>query len=286
MNKNALHQLLTNVTYIGKLRYKTEIHEGEHAGIVDPTVFHHVQTTLKRNGRNGGVYVRNKHGALLKGLLFCAACGSAMQHTYSGGGKSGRRYRYYVCTKTQQRGRDACPDSSVPAHEIENLVVDQIRDVGANPAVLGATLAATRHQVDEERESLGTELAALRRYTARDEADLRRLATTEVADGASLARVADLEERVGAGERRMTEIQVRMGDLERERIDDAEATASLAGFKPVWDALTPREQIRVLQLLVQRVVLNGADGNLSITFHPNGIKLLAGEATRPQESAA
>ena len=28
----SLHKLLTNVTYIGKVRYKNEIHDGEHAG--------------------------------------------------------------------------------------------------------------------------------------------------------------------------------------------------------------------------------------------------------------
>ena len=35
--RTALHHLLTNVTYIGKLRYKDEVHDGEHAAIVEPT---------------------------------------------------------------------------------------------------------------------------------------------------------------------------------------------------------------------------------------------------------
>jgi len=29
-NKTSLHRLLTNVTYIGQVRYKDEIHNGEH----------------------------------------------------------------------------------------------------------------------------------------------------------------------------------------------------------------------------------------------------------------
>jgi hypothetical protein len=40
-------------------------------------VFERVQTTLQRNGRSGGVEVRNRHGALLKRLLRCTACGTA-----------------------------------------------------------------------------------------------------------------------------------------------------------------------------------------------------------------
>ena len=33
--KTALHQLLRNVVYIGKLRYRTELHPGEHEAIVE-----------------------------------------------------------------------------------------------------------------------------------------------------------------------------------------------------------------------------------------------------------
>jgi site-specific DNA recombinase len=124
--KNGLYQMLTNVAYIGKVRYKTEVYEGEHEAIVGEEVFRQVQAALQRNGRGGTV--RNKHGALLKGLLRCAACGCHMTHTYSSKGQ--RRYRYYVCTQAQQRGRHTCPSPSVPAGEIERFVVDQIRAIG------------------------------------------------------------------------------------------------------------------------------------------------------------
>jgi site-specific DNA recombinase len=46
---------------------------------------------------------------------------------------------------------------------------------------------------------------------------------------------------------------------------------------PAWGALTPDEQARVVQLLVSRVDYDGAKGKLSITFHPLGLKTLAGE---------
>jgi site-specific DNA recombinase len=64
--KNALHQLLTNVAYAGKVRYKDEVHPGEHEAIIELSVFEQVQALLSRNGQNGGREVRNKHGALLR----------------------------------------------------------------------------------------------------------------------------------------------------------------------------------------------------------------------------
>ena len=42
--------LLTNVAYVGKVRYKTEIHEGEHAALIDVGLWQRVQTLLSRNG--------------------------------------------------------------------------------------------------------------------------------------------------------------------------------------------------------------------------------------------
>ncbi|MCC7475624.1 MAG: recombinase zinc beta ribbon domain-containing protein [Pirellulales bacterium] len=93
--KNNLYALLTNVTYIGQINYKDEVHRGEHMPIVPDELFQRVQALLARNGHTGGRVVRNKHVALLRGLLRCAACGRAMSHTFTS--KGNRRYRYYVC---------------------------------------------------------------------------------------------------------------------------------------------------------------------------------------------
>jgi len=45
----------------------------------------------------------------------------------------------------------------------------------------------------------------------------------------------------------------------------------------VWETLSPREQVRVIRLLVQRVDYDGEKGTVSVTFHPAGIKTLADE---------
>jgi site-specific DNA recombinase len=44
--------------------------------------------------------------------------------------------------------------------------------------------------------------------------------------------------------------------------------------------LTPREQARIVELLVQRVDFDGATNKVSITFHPSGIKTLVDELNK------
>src|SRR5262249_28168570 len=113
--KSSLHHLLTNVTYVGKVRYKREVHAGEHAGIVDAELWQDVQELLRRHGQTRGAWARTRHGALLKGLLYCVGCGECMKPTH-GRGKRARLYRYYFCRR-RQRG---CPPGSLPALDLEH----------------------------------------------------------------------------------------------------------------------------------------------------------------------
>lgn len=48
-DKNNLHALLTNPIYIGKIRHRDDLFNGEHQPIVDPTLFYRVIERLKRN---------------------------------------------------------------------------------------------------------------------------------------------------------------------------------------------------------------------------------------------
>ena len=38
-NKDSLYKILANITYIGMIRYKSEVHNGEHAAIIDDESF-------------------------------------------------------------------------------------------------------------------------------------------------------------------------------------------------------------------------------------------------------
>src|SRR5437867_8202612 len=126
--KTNLYRLLTNVSYAGRVRYKTEVHAGEHAAIVDSETFERVQALLRRNGPGSG-RARTRGSALLQGVLRCAPCGCSMTPAHTKRGN--RRYRYYTCTNAQKRGWQACPSRSIPAAEMDQVVLAQIR--GACP---------------------------------------------------------------------------------------------------------------------------------------------------------
>ncbi|MCL6503247.1 MAG: zinc ribbon domain-containing protein [Pirellulales bacterium] len=263
------------MAYVGKIRYKHEVHNGEHPAIVDPAVFARVQALLHRNGRTRGAPVRNKFGALLKGLLRCVPCGCAMTptHTTKDGNK---RYRYYVCSSAQKRGWNTCPSKSIPAAQIEQLVVEQIRCIGKDPDLLQATITQARAQDEARLAELEAERRGLDRELARWHAELQKIPPNPV-DDPTIARLADLQERIRLAEDRTGRVREEAAAIRRRRIDDDEVALALSVFDPVWESLTPAEQARVVQLLVERVDYDGARGKVSITFQPAGIKTLADE---------
>lgn len=278
-NKNTLYGLLTNVAYVGKVRYKDEVYDGEHEAIVDAESFENVQRQLRTNHRTGGARVRNQFGALLKGLLRCTPCDCSMMHSHTT--KDGnKRYRYYVCVNAQKRGWQNCPSRSIPAAEIERFVVDQIRAVAIDPQIFAATLAEASKQVGESLDALADERRTVERDLAPAASELHQLALETIkCDGESPSSkaLADTQERVRLGEVRLTEIREESISLRAETVSESEIARALGDFDGMWAALSPREQARVLQLLIERVEYDGEGGTVSVTFRPNGIKALAEE---------
>ena len=275
-NKNSLFKLLTNRIYLGKITYKDEVHEGEHPAIVDGEIFRRAQRLLKRNGTTGGRHVRNRFGALLKGLLYCTPCECAMTHTHTT--KNGnKRYRYYVCANAQSRGWHTCPSPSVPAPEIERFVVEQVKSIGRDTDLLAETLEQSRHQREESIKELEAEKRSLERQLNRYSTELRELAGRLATNGTATDRMADLQDGIRTAEQRATEVREQIIVLSRELVDAREVAQACSLFDPVWETLTAREQARILHLLIERVDYDGVNSNVSITFHPTGIKTLADE---------
>jgi site-specific DNA recombinase len=257
--RTSLYKLLTNVAYAGKVRYKQEVHPGEHAAIVDVGIWQRVQALLACNGRSGGAPVRNQFGALLKGLLQCKPCGCAMTpvHTTRQGTK---RYRYYVCTKAQKNGWKTCPSKSVPAAQLEQVVVEEVQRLVRDPALVEEVLAQARQQEESRCAEWHTEQRSLERELAKWHQEMRRLTGElhpEVDNGPLVNRLADLQERITTVEERSRKLRAQLHAVQSQALAEKDAMAALASFRPVWAALTPREQVRLVELLVERVDYDG-----------------------------
>jgi site-specific DNA recombinase len=278
--KNSLYRLLTNVVYTGKIAFKGAVYEGEHDGIVDPDLWQEAQKILQRNGRTGGREVRNKYGALLKGILYCTACGTGMVHTYTS--KKGKRYRYYVCLNAQQRGWSSCPSKALNAQEIEDAVVNQIRGIGGSKTVVAATLAKIQEESRERLAELESEQRSRERELKRLHGRVQDLTKSSFSTNSdrkqAIDQLADLEDQIRTVEQRVTLIREEAALIQKQTLKERDVTEALAAFDPIWDSLAPREQTRIIRLLVDRVGYDGRDNRVTVTFRSQGMKALCSQA--------
>src|SRR5215471_17752742 len=144
LRRGHIYKMLANVVYSGRLRVGDEVVSGEHEAIIDQQTFDLVQARLQQTAVTpGGPRVKTE--ALLRGFLYCAACGSGMYPTYSASKE--RRYRYYLCYQAQQKLDGSCTARSVSASAVEDAVVESIRRVGIHPEVLAETARVARQRL-------------------------------------------------------------------------------------------------------------------------------------------
>jgi site-specific DNA recombinase len=196
-----------------------------------------------------------------------------------------RRYRYYTCTSAQKRGWHTCPSKSIPAGEIERFVIEQIRRIGKEPALWQQTLADASAQPQARQAELETERSVIERDVRLWMTEMRVLALEvgQSPSGAVVARLSDIQERIRAAEERTRAIDDEKLSFAHSQVHENEGEQALAGLDAEWETLSPREQARIVQLLVERVDYDGAAQTVSITFHPGGIQTLADDVAERQK---
>jgi len=208
VDKGNIYKLLNNRVYLGQAVHKGVPYQGEHSAVITQDLWDKAHEILKVSPRQRAAHTRCQTPALLKGLLF-APGGDAMSPTHTR--RRGRLYRYYVAQSILKKGSNTCPAGRLPAAEIENAVVQQLRFLICSPEVIVGTWRAARQNSKDLKES-----------------DVRE---------------------------------------------------ALSQLGPLWDQLFPAEQLRIVQLLVERI--NVDPEGLEIRLRADGLSSLAREC-RPR----
>jgi site-specific DNA recombinase len=141
IDKGALYKLLNNPIYIGQAVHKGTAYPGEHEAIIARRLWDRVHEILSRSPRRRAAHTRAQTPALLKGLIF-GPTGKAMTPTHTR--RSGRLYRYYVSMDVLKEGASFCPVRRLPAGDIENAVIGQLRVLLRAPEIIVQTWRAAR----------------------------------------------------------------------------------------------------------------------------------------------
>jgi len=120
---------LTNVTYSGQVRYRSEVHAGEHPALIDRTTWEQVQAVLTRNRQKASVGLGA--AVLLQDLLHCVQCNTGMKLRTLW--QDLRRSRAYGCSCPPLPGAPMGRAPVQAAAPVERLVLREIQKL-AQPA--------------------------------------------------------------------------------------------------------------------------------------------------------
>lgn len=124
-SRGALYTILQNPIYIGKIRHKDQVYDGNHEAIISLDLWEAVQNKLVSQAPLPRGHKKASDQNLLKGLLFdCEGTRYSPDFT----NKGGKRYRYYISQNlVQYRDHPKGVMARIPAHEIEQVVCDALR---------------------------------------------------------------------------------------------------------------------------------------------------------------
>jgi site-specific DNA recombinase len=255
----AVHFLLTNPTYLGRIRWRDQVFDGIHEPLVDELTFARAQAILRERGDDLSRRRGNPSDFLLSGLVRCGHCGKAYVGMSARG--NGGTYHYYACSGRQKYGPKACRGERLPRHKLEQAVLDELAGLYRDGELISEALAAALAEAEQQRPEIEQRLASIGAEITRAEQALERY--YEAFEQGKLS-----PERCEA---RLTRLQGRLDDLRAQQAELAPAirdeaihaptAAELATVADQLDKLLteaePQKTKALLRLLIQELRVNG-----------------------------
>ena len=223
---------------------------------------------IEKNKRTRTVPSQNKYDFRLKGILKCGDCSSMMTPSPA---KSGR-YLYYRCTKVSKYSKDECKVRKIGARAIEDAVVNKLCEIGTDEAVIKEAVRKANKASATNSKTKTKELNGLKRELRPVQKSIDNMVKYVEKHGdlpkAMSGRLPELETRKEQLEDQIQRLEFEIGQLKDYKIDIDLLTKTLRDFRAIYNELTPDEQTRLLQLMVQEVVLG--EDTLKISVFPLG----------------
>ena len=156
-SKTAIYKIISNPLYIGKVRHKDKLYEGQHNAIIEQPVWEQAHAILATNKHQRAATTRRKTPAPLKGLLF-GPDGYAMTPSHTT--RKGKHYRYYVTHTAAKHRHEDCDIAMIRAGDIEGIVFDQLKRLFREPAMIARTISATDDYMGKESRCTTQEMSS------------------------------------------------------------------------------------------------------------------------------
>jgi len=262
-NSTVIKELLTNPTYIGKVRYSVKNDskyfeaQGNHERIVSDEMYALAQDKIKRTSRISRTkQPRQEH--YFCGVLVCSLCGAkfSTHHRLSGTNEQGEKQykRAYRCNKkVYHRKNNICKCPYIAHYKVEEAFVRYIENITdfANVSDIELNSPADNNSKNEQQEHIAACESRLSNLAIRK----RRLMTQYVAEDISFDEYRELIDIINEKYEAL-EIELQITKNEAQATDEASTVSHndiILNLKENWDYLTNMDKMIFLQRFVKEI---------------------------------
>lgn len=233
---SSIIQIITNPSYLGKVRWDGEVFSGKHSPLIDEETFDTAQELLTERRGDPSLRRLNSTNYPFSGLLHCERCGRWLVGVSAHG--RNRVYPYYACPGKFKYGE--CDLESLPKEEVDLGILSQIKRIFADARLINRVLARVNEKRAERIPKKEAELKILQRQISKKKSLIKKyLSTFE----SGVLKAKSLGERVTEIEEEIALLQER-----KEYLDDEISRSKL---EPV-----SREGMRKVISKLEEVVLS------------------------------
>ncbi|KKQ23214.1 MAG: Recombinase [Candidatus Wolfebacteria bacterium GW2011_GWC1_37_10] len=175
---------LQNIFYLGLMKWKREIFDGQHEPLISKKLFDTCQEVMSKRGK---VQKSHKNNFAFLGLLKCASCGCSITAERQKG------HNYYRCT----RKKGPCQEKHYLREEVlTEQIKSFLQKVCLSSQDTEKVLAALDSEQDKAREDAQVEIGVLKEQLAQIETKLQKLLDIYLADTLSTGEYAAKKEQL------------------------------------------------------------------------------------------
>ncbi len=253
-NKNSMHNMLCNRSYIGEYHFSDIIIPGGIPAIIPEDIFNRAVARMQSNKR---VAAKNKakEKYILTTKLFCGNCHTMMVGD-SGNKKNGNVYRYYKCAAAK---RHECHKKTIRKDLIEEFVIAQtmysISDEDSLKKIIEQILL-----LQDEENTVIPALEAQLKEVRKGIDNLVRAVEMGVVTRSTQARLQELE----AEEERLSE-SIHLEQMAKPRITEEHIRCMFDKYRNM-DMSVPKNREYLIDHLVGSIIAHD-DGRIIISFY-------------------
>jgi site-specific DNA recombinase len=257
----VVHRILTNPTYLGRVRWRELVFDSTHEPLIDQDTFDKAQAILAERGADMAQRRSNPSDFLLSGLIRCGKCG----HAYIGMAAHGKggKYHYYSCTGRKKYGSKTCENDRLPSQCLEDAVFAQLADIYRDGTLITEAIGQAREDAERHRPEDEQRLSSIRAEIARSEQALERYYQAFEQGSLPAERCQARTARLDA---RLEELRTQEAELSLQAPQDAapmptrDELGAVAGELERVIATAPATQTKaLLRILIAGLRVNGKD---------------------------